>query len=108
MTKNLSNYEEIETDDGSVTVFSKRYGEACHSKAGAALETKLHYVKGCDVVNKAKIKEITIFETGFGIGVGFEETFKAINNYFTFITTEIDDDLIKYVISNCVVWCNFL
>lgn len=106
MKKNLDNYEEIITDDGSITVFSKLYREACHSTSGARAETKLHYIEGCDILTKSqKPIPLHIFEAGFGLGIGFEETFKALSHKkFIFITTEIDEDLVKYVIEENVIY----
>jgi chorismate dehydratase len=99
--KELTNYNFIETDDGTFTAFSKLYGEACHSTSGATKETHTHYIEGCDVVNKSKLKEINILEVGLGVGIGFLETAKALNNsFFTFVTMEIDEDLIEYVIAS--------
>lgn len=97
----LENYDFIETDDGSMTVFSKLYGETCHSSGGAIKETHLHYIEGCKVVEKSKLKEVSILEVGFGVGIGFLETAKVLKGrFFKFVTMEIDEDLIKYVIGS--------
>jgi tRNA U34 5-methylaminomethyl-2-thiouridine-forming methyltransferase MnmC len=99
MKSKLDNYQEVITDDGSVTLFSKIYGEACHSTSGAVLETKLHYIQGCQIQQKALEKNITILEVGFGVGIGFLETVKALKSFpFTFISTEIDENLILYMV----------
>lgn len=102
MKKKLANYDLIITDDGSTTLYSKLYGENCHSTSGARAETQLHYLKGCKVAEQMKINNpITIFEVGLGVGIGFEETLKLTQDHPCFyITTEIDEDLVKYVISS--------
>lgn len=101
MKKVLANYDEILTDDGSVTLYSHLYGEACHSTSGAREETQLHYIKGCQVLEKANHNPITIFEVGFGVGIGFLESYQVLKEKaFTFITTEIDETLVKYVIAS--------
>lgn len=100
MKNKLDNYQEIITDDGSVTVFSKLYGEACHSTSGARAETQLHYIKGCKIEEKSLQHEfLHIFETGFGVGMGFEETAKALKKKFIFVSTEIDEELVKHIVS---------
>jgi tRNA U34 5-methylaminomethyl-2-thiouridine-forming methyltransferase MnmC len=101
MKNNISeNYNFIETDDGSLTVFSKLYGEACHSTSGAIKETHTHYINGCEILEKSKSKHINILEVGFGVGIGFLETAKTLKDvFFSFVTMEIDEDLVKYVIS---------
>jgi tRNA U34 5-methylaminomethyl-2-thiouridine-forming methyltransferase MnmC len=104
----LKNYDFIETDDGSITVFSKLYNEACHSTAGAASETKVHYIDGCRVVEKSKNSNIKIFEVGFGVGIGFFETYKAALSPFTFVTIEIDEDLVLYTLNNNPLLSNFI
>lgn len=97
----LKNYDFITTDDGSITAFSKLYGEACHSTSGARNETILHYIEGCKVLEKANQKPITIFEVGFGVGIGYEETQKKLSQLqYRFISIEIDEDLIKYYLEN--------
>ena len=101
MKNNLANYDEVITDDGSVTVFSKIYGETCHSKNGARLETQLHYINGCKIADQIKINNpLVVFEAGFGVGIGLEETVSSLDGHpCVFITTEIDEDLVQYVIS---------
>ena len=101
MKNNISeNYNFIETDDGSTTVFSKLYGEACHSTSGAIKETHTHYINGCEVVEKSKLNQVSILEVGFGVGIGFLQTANALKGtFFSFVTMEIDEDLIKYVIA---------
>lgn len=105
----LKNYDFIKTDDGSLTVFSKLYNEMCHSKAGASAETKVHYIEGCEVVQKLSHGPINIFEVGFGVGVGFFETLKAANRkFFTFVTIEIDEDLILHVLESNKEFSGFI
>lgn len=102
MKNKLSNYDEVLTDDGSITVFSKIFGETCHSKSGARLETRLHYIKGCRVTEQLKHNDpLIVFEAGFGVGIGFEETLKSMNGRsLVFISTEIDEELVCHIVSN--------
>ena len=44
-----STYDKIETEDGSMTLYSHLYNEACHSTSGAINETHTHYINGCKI-----------------------------------------------------------
>ncbi|MBT4793489.1 MAG: hypothetical protein HON90_18090 [Halobacteriovoraceae bacterium] len=94
----MRNYQEILTEDGSVTLYSRLYHEACHSLSGAINETIAHYVQGCELAKKAtKIPHLCVLEIGFGVGVGFiqtKEELAKMNTKFTFISFEIDEELI--------------
>lgn len=99
---NLKNYELIPTDDGSYTVYSKLYGEACHSTSGAREETIKHYIQGCQLVSQSeKFSPINILEVGLGVGIGFQETLKALKNKkFHFVSLEIDEALVLFLKDN--------
>jgi len=84
----------VETEDGSKTLFSETFGEACHSSSGAVTETQLHYIKGCAIAERLPS---TILEVGFGLGIGFLETLKTYDKRpFHFISLEIDRDLVNW------------
>lgn len=106
MKKITNNYEVIKTEDGSYTLFSKVYNEACHSLAGASAETKLHYLKACEIENKIKTQQnVAILEVGFGTGLGFLETYELFKKHdacdkLKFISLEIDPDLVEYFYEN--------
>jgi tRNA U34 5-methylaminomethyl-2-thiouridine-forming methyltransferase MnmC len=88
----LGEYELIETADGSATVYSSAFQEACHSNHGAIKETNYIYVEGCEII---KNNVDTVFEVGFGVGTGWQETI-AIHDRFTFYSTELDEKLIYW------------
>lgn len=96
----LNIYEQIITLDGSKTIFSPLFGEACHSTYGAKTETEIYYVKGCDIENKIlKNKSINILEIGFGTGLGLICTFEKLNPLnlpILFVTTEIDPYFLEH------------
>lgn len=95
----LKNYELIETDDGSTTLFSRLYNEACHSTSGARSETKLHYIDGCELEAKINASDvIRVLEVGFGTGLGFEETLQATKDkcFLEFVSFEIDRELVLH------------
>lgn len=94
------NHQWVETGDGTYTLYSERFQEACHSTTGAKAETVLHYLKGCQVEEKILHQDITILEVGFGLGLGFITTLEVLkdaSHRFHFISLEIDGDLVKWV-----------
>lgn len=101
--KNLKNYQEVPTEDGSITLYSSLYGENCHSTSGAASETRLHYIQGCKVDQFSRENDaINILEVGFGTGLGFSESLKVCesnNCFLNFVSFEIDSELIEYVLA---------
>lgn len=92
-------YRFVETEDGSQTLFSEKFGEACHSTTGAKSETLLHYIHGCEITQKAKQKTLSILEVGFGLGVGLITTWemtKDLPAQVHFLSLEIDPDLVRW------------
>lgn len=87
----------VPTEDGSYTLFSEKFQEACHSTTGAKAETTLHYIEGCKILEKASKERVTILEIGFGLGIGLLTTLEALKEkQFKFISVEIDEDLIEW------------
>ncbi|MGE3611793.1 MAG: tRNA (5-methylaminomethyl-2-thiouridine)(34)-methyltransferase MnmD [Bacteriovoracaceae bacterium] len=87
----------VSTEDGSFTLFSEEFQEACHSTTGAKSETLLHYISGCRVKEKAQQGEVTILEVGFGLGVGMLTTTESVPEAkLTFLSLEIDEDLVEW------------
>lgn len=97
----LRNHSLIETGDGSLSAFSKTYGENFHNTTGAASETIIHYVEGCKVEARARAaKTFAILEVGLGLGVGVVETWKALksaDSKILFTSLEIDEELPLYL-----------
>ena len=92
-------YKEVLTEDGSVTFFSEQFGEACHSTSGAKAETLLHYIGGCNIIEKAKQESLSILEVGFGLGVGLLTTWEKTKDLparIHFLSLEIDPQLVKW------------
>lgn len=94
----------VTTEDGSKTLFNESFQEACHSTTGAKTETLLHYLKGCEVIEKIqKNSKITILEVGFGTGLGLVTTYEAlhsISNDWHFLSLEIDENLVQWFHQN--------
>lgn len=90
----------IPTEDGSLTLYSEHFQEACHSTSGAREETLLHYLRGCQIVEKLRTKDaLTILEVGFGTGLGLELTYEEtvdLNKPLHFVSLEIDRELVEW------------
>jgi tRNA U34 5-methylaminomethyl-2-thiouridine-forming methyltransferase MnmC len=87
------------TEDGSLTLFSHAFQEACHSTTGAKAETALHYIKGCEISKKLEAhNEIQVLEIGFGVGVGLLTTLEVLTpeNRLQFVSVELDKNLIEW------------
>lgn len=97
---NPPNHQWVETADGSKTLFSETFQEACHSTSGARAETLLHYVQGCKIQEKLHHEnQLTILEVGFGLGLGFLTTYEVLKSSakpWTFISLEIDEQLLEW------------
>lgn len=90
-----------ETDDGTWTLFSERFSEACHSTAGAREETRKHYLEGCHIQALLRDQNPThVLEVGFGTGLGFRETLQLArsqkNSFLRFTSLELDEELVKW------------
>lgn len=89
----------VETLDGTLTLFSEAFQEACHSTAGAKEETLLHYFNGCKILEKLEaVDSLTILEVGFGLGIGFKTTLELYpkNKKLHFISLELDQNLLQW------------
>jgi tRNA U34 5-methylaminomethyl-2-thiouridine-forming methyltransferase MnmC len=99
-----SHLKEMPTQDGTITLYNERFKEACHSTDGATNETITHYIKGCELIEKARVlDQINILEMGFGTGNGFITTLNQLQNLHckvNFISLEIDIENIKWAIKH--------
>lgn len=92
----------VKTDDGSYTLFSEAFQEACHSTSGAKAETILHYVNGCKVKQKLEVfNPLVILEVGFGLGVGLLTTMEELPAmaHVHFVSLELDKNLLDWFAS---------
>lgn len=96
----LGNYSWQETEDGSLTLYSHHFNEACHSHAGAYEETLFNYIHGTGVPKRYSeyLKNgltFTIFEVGFGTGLGLKATLEVLkqSSGLHFISCELDKKL---------------
>ena len=100
-TGDLGKYQILETEDGSKTLHSEAFDEACHSLSGAVEETLYNYVEGCEILEKIAKNDLTCLEVGFGLGTGYKTTVEYLaktkpSNKLTFISTELDAKLVEY------------
>ncbi len=101
MLKPPPRYQLVTTEDGSETLFSEAFNEACHSTAGARAETRFHYLEGCRLSELLhSFDEINILEVGFGTGIGWLETLAFFKNYpqkkLNFTSLELDAALLSW------------
>jgi tRNA U34 5-methylaminomethyl-2-thiouridine-forming methyltransferase MnmC len=100
MKKLPPNHQLVETLDGSNTLFSERFQEACHSSTGARTETLLHYISGCRIKEHCgSYNPFVILEVGFGLGVGFLTTMEALaegEGQWHFLSLELDRELLEW------------
>lgn len=97
----LGDYQVLQTEDGSITLHSEAFNEACHSLSGAVEETIYNYVQGCQITEKIAQNDTKILEVGFGLGTGYKTTAEYLaqlktENSLTFISTELDKDLVDF------------
>ena len=80
----------ILTDDGSPTLWSRRYREHYHSLSGASLEARERYVSPCRVVEIARSKgAVRILDIGFGLGWNVAWAFHEVSEMVAGATVEI-------------------
>lgn len=105
----LGTYQVIETKDGSRTLRSPHFQEACHSLDGAYAETLHNYIKPNQVENywdHHNVCELNILEVGLGLGVGVQVTYDAVseglkeNHSLNYLALELDEALIEYAREN--------
>ena len=102
MNENLKlppGHKQVATEDGSWTLFSEAFQEACHSTAGAKSETILHYINGCKVPDKIQMFDpLVILEVGFGLGIGFLTTYEMLpkDKKWIFVSMELDRGLLEW------------
>lgn len=92
-------YKWVQTEDGSLTLHSDLFGEACHSTTGAKTETLLHYLQGCQVNERLNnYPQFEILEVGFGLGIGFLTCLEVLgtDTSWHFVSMEIDPDLVNW------------
>jgi len=69
----------FETDDGSNSIHSGKFGESYHSKFGALSETLHVFIQAGLKYIASQTKEINILEIGFGTGLNALATFQEAN-----------------------------
>ena len=91
----------VETEDGSVSFYSEKFQENGHSTSGAREETLLHYIQGCEILEKSlHHSPLHILEVGFGLGVGFLTTLEVMpqDRKWLFVSLESEIELLDWFI----------
>lgn len=94
----------VETEDGSLTLYSDNFQENCHSHSGARAETQFHYIDGCQVQKLyQELEYFTLLEVGLGTGLGLQMTVDALDQLpirpYTLVSTEIDASLVEFLVN---------
>jgi tRNA U34 5-methylaminomethyl-2-thiouridine-forming methyltransferase MnmC len=96
----LGTYEFLETDDGTMTLHSAYFDEACHSTSGALKETIHNYVLGTKVPQRLERGPLCVFEVGFATGLGLKATLLNASydhhKNLTFVSSELDGLLCQH------------
>jgi tRNA U34 5-methylaminomethyl-2-thiouridine-forming methyltransferase MnmC len=104
MVNTMKEYRLIPTEDGTPTLFSEKFQEACHSLNGARVETRMHYLEGTKLKDKfLSNNHLTILEVGFGTGLGALMTKELVDEHHkkcTFLSLEIDEELVTHFFLN--------
>lgn len=105
----LGTYQIIQTEDGSLTLKSPRFQEACHSLNGAYAETVHNYIKPNHIEEfwvSHQSDELNLLEVGFGLGLGVQATYDALATSLNqklslnYLALELDEGLVEYAREN--------
>jgi radical SAM protein (TIGR01212 family) len=61
-------FDKVETEDGTLTFYSRDFKERYHSKLGAKSESYQKFVEPSDLVNRLKRGDIEVLDICFGLG----------------------------------------
>lgn len=102
----LGEFQVVKTLDGSLTVWSEFFQEACHSYQGANQETLLYYIEGCEIIKRFHhYPQFHLLDIGFGLGLSYQKTieqlmrqqqYKNSSTFLTYVSVEIDEGLILW------------
>lgn len=95
-------YIVVVTGDGSLTLHSVAEKESCHSLDGAVGEARYNFIDGCRILEKSReTGRIAILEIGFGLGLNFLETCRAMGDAeFEYVALERDRKMVEMVFSS--------
>lgn len=95
-----NSYKLIETEDGSVSVFSESFGQLMHAREGALTEAIYSHILPSGVLNR-KSDEINVLDVGFGAGYNplalIIESRKKAFNKINIISLEYDKSCLKHL-----------
>ena len=91
---------EVETGDGSKTLYHPEFRQHFHSLSGAATEARLKFVEPCDIRGKLQTRQsIRVLDIGFGLGENVFATMDAASSIdgasLEMVSLELDERPLK-------------
>ncbi len=97
----MSNWRELETADGSWTLFHSVVGEGCHSLSGAWQQAVQRYAGACQLAPRAQAREFDVcrlLDIGTGLGLNLAAALAALEPSgvpLAALTLEIDPEVVE-------------
>ena len=98
----MSEFKEIKTEDGSISLRSLFFKENFHSLEGALKETKIKFTNPSDL-KRFKNKSITVLDICFGLGYNSASLFNDLirqNSFINWYALEIDKKPLNFSLGN--------
>ena len=98
----MSEFKEVLTKDGSISLRSLFFQENFHSIEGALNETEIKFIKPSDL-KRFKDKSLNVLDICFGLGYNSAALFSRLirqNSYLNWYALEIDKRPLKYSLGN--------
>ena len=98
----MSEFKEIKTEDGSISLRSVFFKENFHSLEGALKETKIKFTNPSDL-KRFKNKSITVLDICFGLGYNSASLFSDLirqNSFINWYALEIDKKPLNFSLGN--------
>ena len=104
----MNSWQLLVTDDGSPTLVHPVHGEACHSRAGAWLESRERYARACRVRERAEElarrgeRVFRLLDVGTGLGLNVAAALDALEGtgvVLDVVTLELDASVIERTLS---------
>ena len=98
----MSEFKEVITKDGSITLRSILFQENFHSLEGAHKETQIKFINPSDL-NRFKDKSLTVLDICFGLGYNSALLFNSLikqNSHVNWYALEIDKNPLEYSLGN--------
>ena len=98
-------YREVETDDGSKTLYSSFFKENYHSTAGAETESLEKFIKPTQLVERLEQGSVKLLDIGFGLGCNALTAFDQAEGQSIEITSlEFDREVVRNAVAIYPKW----